>query len=247
MHTLQIISNIPKNTSRNNESLLDSVQECHHQVLIDVMDALLYYHKIFEIVFVSQERIAQKTGYCLRTINWAVKKLHELGWIRKDYRHRKTCIYRINKLFYKVTEKIKHKFKALQRLSLENWFKKPDSSNCVPYILNNKDYLKTKNKEDIVPEIVPFRDTDNDWKCPYEQYIPQKLTDVPTDVSQIFGGESPKTNSSLPSHGYIDNPVLDNHKLGIINEETLPSATEQIRIDAANHFWAMFRELYGEQ
>ena len=237
MNTFQTIPHPIKNTSRNvYKSLLIAININTHPVLISVQDAIIHYNQIFNTVFVGQKRIASKTGYSLRTVNWAVRELHKLGWLRKDYRHRHTCVYTVNKLFYKIAEQIKHIFPSLKVASLKKWLKQPFLENCVPYIMNIKDYLKPEKRTTIVP----FVDDDNGWLDPHEDYVPLPLVKISTNINQILVGQSQEVSSSSDSSKFIDKPlgfilkllpfiykpVVDNHPQVTIIEEILPSATE---------------------
>lgn len=77
-------------------------------------------------IFVSQTLVAKKLGICRKTVNRALKLLHELGiitkidrgWKEDRTRIKKTCYYIINKLFFyqEIRNRYKHIFLALSYL-----------------------------------------------------------------------------------------------------------------------------------
>lgn len=49
--------------------------------------------------YISQTALANKQGYCRKSANRWLKKLHDWGLIIKTYRHKQTCLYTLNPIF----------------------------------------------------------------------------------------------------------------------------------------------------
>lgn len=81
-----------------------------------VLNCLINYSNIYKNVFVSQETIAKRTGYEIRTIKRALSKLDEYGLIRKHYRRNHTSVYELASWFTYVynRRRLMHIFKGLR-------------------------------------------------------------------------------------------------------------------------------------
>ncbi len=69
------------------------------QIELLVVNFMLKLNSKYDKIFPSQANIAMWTGCSRKTINKILKKLHDLKWIEKIYRHRKSCIYKISTRF----------------------------------------------------------------------------------------------------------------------------------------------------
>jgi hypothetical protein len=56
-----------------------------------------------DFIFPSQKTIAHEAGVTRKTCNYILKELESKGLIRKEYRHRKSCVYKVNSLLFDPT------------------------------------------------------------------------------------------------------------------------------------------------
>lgn len=95
----------------------------------------------------SQTCIAQRTGYTREWVNKVIKEFFDNGWLHKEGRHRKPCIYRINRFFMDqdVSWSLKDYFPALKmikKFKLPTWLKPQSTTQFTPS--KSKDlYLNT--------------------------------------------------------------------------------------------------------
>ncbi len=74
----------------------------------------------FDNIYYAQSTIAKKTGYTREYTNKKLKRLRELGLIDYNYKHMKTCDYKISSWFLnpEIREKLKSLFSSLRYLPL---------------------------------------------------------------------------------------------------------------------------------
>lgn len=96
------------------KDLLQDVQSMAYveRATLNYLLALSTQHERLEI---SQINIATKIGTTRQSVNGAVKKLHDKGYINKTYRYKLSCIYKINNLFNdsSITQALKKLLPAL--------------------------------------------------------------------------------------------------------------------------------------
>lgn len=82
---------------------------------LKMLNVLLYLSKAYNIVAPSQEKLAYLIGVGRQWANVIIKRLVQAGLLVVKYRHRRTCVYKISKLFYDpiIRSKIAHFFTAL--------------------------------------------------------------------------------------------------------------------------------------
>jgi hypothetical protein len=64
-----------------------------------VFNSLLYFQNRYQSIYVSQEFLAHCGNMCRDWVNKTIKLLTKLGLVTKNYRHKKTCTYRISSMF----------------------------------------------------------------------------------------------------------------------------------------------------
>lgn len=112
-----------------------------------VFECLDHFYTHFKgVVDVSQERVAQQTGYCRQTVNEAIMQLSSLGFIEKKRRYNKTSIYKIA-AFFRINDhraRLAFIFKSFQKylpLSLLSLLNNTISQESNPTIKESK-YIK---------------------------------------------------------------------------------------------------------
>jgi len=81
-----------------------------------IFSYIAFLSNVYELVEVSQSKVADRTGYTRQTVNEAFDYFDEQKYIKKVNRHRKTCIYILDPVFYEdlVREKFGHIFRGLK-------------------------------------------------------------------------------------------------------------------------------------
>jgi hypothetical protein len=64
-----------------------------------ILNIIIRYCQQFDVVYVSQQTIADEAATAREVVNRAFKSFEEKGWITMDYRHMKTSIYHISPYF----------------------------------------------------------------------------------------------------------------------------------------------------
>lgn len=205
-------------------SLMQAITKIKSKRLLAMLNYLLYLQHKYPEVFPSQEDIALYAKVSRETVNRAMKLFVSLGILEKDYRYHTSCIYRMNSLFFEYAENLKFMFSSLRSYLIKTAWKLLSKNslfkaNVTPEIRKITNYLNTEEKN----VIAHFRGDDNDWQCPHEKYIPCPLTDIPTDVIEIFGGESLVTNLISGSSPFIYKLVEEYYPQININVESLIS------------------------
>lgn len=115
----------------------------------NILDTILYYGNVYGNYFdPSQNRIANKSGSVRETANRKLAEFEKRQWITKHYRHRKTCIYQINPIFYdlELRRELQSEFKSFRWLPLNSLLYQSEhlDQKVTPY--KEKNFINIKSK-----------------------------------------------------------------------------------------------------
>jgi hypothetical protein len=131
--------------------------------LILILDYILKLKQKYNILYVSQGRIARDLGFSIGYINRSIKKLKDMGFLDSFFRLSRTCLYYIPDFFYDpvIQSKLFHIFSAFRILALSLLI--PNMASNLPSIQYRIRLLKedinidytTKKISELVVNIVP--------------------------------------------------------------------------------------------
>ena len=92
------MNNIIPNIAQNQAFLANPVQIIENTGLgyFNILKCLLKRTQIHAVIYIKQETIGKEVGLSRQTVSEYTTDLHEMGFIKKIYRHEQTCIYELN-------------------------------------------------------------------------------------------------------------------------------------------------------
>ncbi len=102
IHIKDIVKSTPIGIKRQALSVehIKNFLSANSQSSQELLNVFVWMGNVFGKIWPSQEYIGLKLGIARQTVNRLLRTLKQAGFIKSIYRHRKTCIYQIDPIFY---------------------------------------------------------------------------------------------------------------------------------------------------